>query len=84
MDMTVITQLYCQLYITCQLHVSANIIFGHHQVGYNNRRNYTIYNMIQYCVVFSDNCIQPDDGQKQYWPKHVVDMLCIIGNTVVL
>ena len=24
MDTTVITQLYCQLYITCQLHVSAN------------------------------------------------------------
>ena len=21
---------------------------------------------------FSDNHIQPDDGQKQYWPKHVV------------
>jgi len=38
MDMTVITQLYCQLYITCQLHVSANTIFGHHQVGYNYRR----------------------------------------------
>ena len=37
-DMTVITQLYRQLYITCQLHVSANVIFGHHQVGYNYRR----------------------------------------------
>jgi len=29
MDMTVITKLYCQLYIKCQLHVSANTIFGH-------------------------------------------------------
>ena len=38
MDMSVITQLYCQLYITCQLHVSANTIFGHHQVRYNFRR----------------------------------------------
>jgi len=38
MDMTAITQLYCQLHITCQLHVSVNIIFGHHQVGYNYRR----------------------------------------------
>ena len=38
MDMTVMTQLYCHLYITCQLHVSANNIFGHHQVGYNYRR----------------------------------------------
>jgi len=58
--------------------------------------NYTIYSMIQYnhqcwckyhiihCVVFSDNCIQPDDGQKYYWPKHVVDMLCIIDSIVVL
>jgi len=34
--------------------------------------NYTIYNMTQYnhqyhipyCAVFSDNCIQPDGGQK--------------------
>ena len=33
-DMTVITQLYCQLYIKCQLHVSANTIFVHHQAGY--------------------------------------------------
>jgi len=38
MDMTVITQLYCQLYITCQLHVSTNTIFGHHQVANNYRR----------------------------------------------
>jgi len=38
MDMTVITQVYCQLNIICQLHVSANTIFGHHQVGYNYRR----------------------------------------------
>jgi len=42
-----------------------------------------LYRVI-YCVVFSDNCIQPDDGQKLYWPKHVVDMLCIIENIVVL
>jgi len=33
MGMDVLTQLYCHLYITCQLHVSANNIFGHHQVG---------------------------------------------------
>jgi len=39
---------------------------------------------IVYCVVFSDYCIQPDDGQKYYWPKHAVDMLCIIDNIVVL
>ena len=66
MDMNVITQLYCQLYITCQLHVSANTIFGHHQVGYNYRRKLhqptlmaVLYRII-YCVVFSDNCIQLD------------------------
>jgi hypothetical protein len=34
----VITQLFCQLYIICQLHVSASTIFGRHQVGYNYRR----------------------------------------------
>jgi len=38
MDMTVITQLYGQLYIKCQPHATANTIFGHHQVGYNYRR----------------------------------------------
>jgi len=43
MDITVITQLYCQLYITRQLHVSANTVFGHHQVGYNYRRK--LHNM---------------------------------------
>ena len=37
-----------------------------------------------YMSCFSDNCIQPDDGQKQYWPKHVFDMLCIIDNIVML
>jgi len=26
------------IYITRQLHISANTIFGHHQVGYNYRR----------------------------------------------
>ena len=31
MNMSVITELCCQLYITCQPHVSANTIFGHHQ-----------------------------------------------------
>jgi len=39
MDMTVVTQLYCQLYVTCQLYVSANPNFVHHQVGYNNNNN---------------------------------------------
>jgi len=49
MDMIVITQLYCQLYITYQLHVSANTIFVHHRVGYNYRRKlHNICNMIQY------------------------------------
>ena len=43
------------------------------QYGYN------VYHII-YCVIFSDNCIQPEDGQKQYLPKHVVDTLCIIDN----
>ena len=37
-----------------------------------------------YCVVFSDNCTQPDDGQKYYWPKHVVDMLFITDDRFVL
>jgi len=47
--MTIITQLYCQLYITYQLHVLANTILGHYQVGYNYRRElHNIYNMIQY------------------------------------
>jgi len=154
--MTVITQLYCQLYITCQLHVSVNTVFGHHQVGYKYRRK--LHNIkydivlpsllvccppqltptylltpwcrallekltglqlvknfphftepegslpqsqasatclypgpaqsspptlmvilchITYCAVFSDNCIQPDDGLKVYWPKHVIDIIKI-------
>jgi len=38
MDMTVITQLYSQLHVICQLHVSTNTIFGLHQLGYNYRR----------------------------------------------
>ena len=39
---------------------------------------------IIYSVVFSDNYVQPVDGQKYYWPKHVADMLCIIDNIFVL
>jgi len=39
---------------------------------------------IIYCVVFSDNCIQLDDGQKYYWPEHLIDMLCITDSIVVL
>jgi len=42
-----------------------------------------LYHII-YCIVFSDNCIQPDVGQKLYWPKHVVDILYIIDYIVVL
>ena len=41
-----------------------------------------LYHII-YCVVFSDNCIQPDDGQKCYWSKHVVDMFCILTYSMV-
>jgi len=41
--MTIITQLYRQLYTTFQLHVSANTIFGHLQVGYTYRRKITQY-----------------------------------------
>jgi len=102
MDMAVITQLYCQIYIRCQLHVSAKTIFGHRQFGYNYRRK--IHNIwysittsvvvswckcrwlycITYCLVFSYNCIQSDDGQKYYWLKHLVDMLCVFDNIVVL
>jgi len=67
MDMTVITQLYCQLYITYQLRTLMIIL--HH---------------IVYCVDFSDNCIHPDDDKKLYWPKHAVDIVCVIDNIVVL
>jgi len=42
-----------------------------------------LYHVI-FCVVFSDNYIQPDYGQKYCWPKHVVDLLYIIDNVVVL
>ena len=63
MDMSVITQLYCQLYITCQLHVSAKNIFGHHQVPLYLHQRWWLYCIIIYCVVFSDNSNQPDDGQ---------------------
>jgi len=48
MDMTVITQLYCQLYITCQLHVSANTILSIIRLDTIIGENYTIYNVIQY------------------------------------
>jgi len=70
--MTVITELYCQLNIKCQLHVSGNTIFCH-QVGYNYRRKLHniyiyiyIYIMIQYShqlyciilyVVYLDGCL---------------------------
>jgi len=36
--MTVIIQVYCQLYRTFQLHVSANTVLVHHQVRYNYGR----------------------------------------------
>jgi len=48
MGMTVITQLYCQLYITYQLHVSANRILAIIRLDKIIGENYTIYNMIQY------------------------------------
>jgi len=47
MDMTVITQLYCQLYITCQLHLSANTSFSIIRLDTIIGENYAIYNMIQ-------------------------------------
>ena len=46
--MTVITELYCQLYITCQLHVSANTILAITRLDTIIGENYTIYKMIQY------------------------------------
>jgi len=46
--MTVITQLYCQLYITFQVHISTNTIFGHQQGGYNYRIKLRNINMTQY------------------------------------
>jgi len=48
MDMTVITQLYCQLYITCQLHVSAILFLAIIRLDTIIGENYTVYNMIQY------------------------------------
>jgi len=59
MDMTVITQLYCQLYIICQLHVSANTIFGHHQVGYKYRRK--LHNIIYYSITTSVGVSRGDE-----------------------
>jgi len=49
-----------------------------------NHQHWLLHCIIFYCVVFSGNCTQPHDGQKQYWPKHVVDMLRIIEKIVVL
>ena len=53
-------------------------------IQYNHQTLTAILYHIIYCVVFSDNCIQPDDDQKKYWPKHVVDMLYIIDNILVI
>ena len=50
-DMAVITQLYIQLYITCQLHVSANTILAIISLDTIIGEDYTIYNMIQYKLV---------------------------------
>jgi hypothetical protein len=47
MDMTVITQPYCQLYITCQLHILADTILAIIRLDTTIGENYTIY-MIQY------------------------------------
>jgi len=61
--MTVTTQLYYQVYITYQLHVSANAavaIIGLdtiYQRGYNNCS--VLYHI---CIASLINCIQPDDG----------------------
>ena len=59
MDMTVITQLYYQLYMTCQLHVSANTTFGHHRVGYNYRTK--LHNMIWYSITISVGVSRGDE-----------------------
>jgi len=51
MDVTIITQLCCQLYITCQLYVLASTVFGHHRVGYNYRRKLLTYLLTPWCRV---------------------------------
>jgi len=76
MDMIVITQLCCQLYV---LHYMSITCFGQYYFWPTSgwiqlSEKTTQYNMTQtlmvilyriiYCVVFSDNCIQRDDGQK--------------------
>ena len=38
------------------------------------------YNVSYIVQFFSDNCIQHDDGQKQYWPKHVVNIFYLTIN----
>jgi len=48
--MAVTTQLYCQIYITCQLHVSANTILAIIRFGTIFGENYTIYNMMIYII----------------------------------
>ena len=48
MDMAVITQLYCQLYITCQLHVRPILLLAIIRLDTFIGENYTIYRMIQY------------------------------------
>ena len=61
----------------------SNTCFGQYYFFPSSGWIQILYRII-YCVVFSENCIQPDDGQKYYWPKHVVDVLCVIDNIVVL
>ena len=49
-----------------------------------------VYDFIKFAIIaggingVSQACTQPNDGQKYYWPKHVVAMLCITDNIVVL
>ena len=58
--MTVVTQ-----HIKPSTHTSSNYFVNEisSPSPYTNTDGYTLSYYI-YCVVFSDNCIQPDDGQK--------------------
>ena len=69
-DYTVLTQLYCQIYINNSTACFGP--YGHLQVGYDIRRK-TIYNMVHYkhqCgvlyhIIYSlSSDIQPEDGHK--------------------
>ena len=79
MGMTFLTQLYCQLYITCQLHVSANNNFGYHQVGYNYRRKTTQY-IIRYSVTIS---VGVSRGERDVVCKRVGGRVCVCAEGLI-